>query len=226
MQLHNDTIDILKNFALINPSIAFSPGNQLQTIAPSKVILAKANIEDSFPITGAIYDLSRFLGVISLFENPEFEFTESQVIIKGVTQTVNYTFADPSMILTPPSDKDLTIEKPDIDLTIPGSKITAVLKAAAVLQLPEVALMCDGSTVYLQALDSKNTSSDDYKQEIQDWSNESTFKIIFKTENFKMMPYDYNLKTQSFIAQFTCLSDKRPGLVYWVAAEAHSTFGE
>ena len=210
MQLHNDTITILKNFAMINPSIAFSPGTQLQTIAPSKVILAKAKIKDSFPTTGAIYDLSRFLGVISLFEKPEFEFTETQVIIKGVAQTVNYTFADPSMILTPPTDKDLTIDKPDIDLDIPGAKITAVLKAAAVMQLPEVALMCDGTVVYLQALDSKNPSSDDYKQELRDWVDQTTFKIIFKTENFKMMPYDYNLKIQSHIAQFTCLSDTRP----------------
>ena len=226
MQLHNDTIDILKNFALINPSIAFAPGNLLQTIAPSKVILAKANIEDSFPTTGAIYDLSRFLGVVSLFEKPEFEFTETQVIIKGATQTVNYTFADPSMILTPPTDKNLTIDKPDIDLDIPGAKITAVLKAAAVMQLPEVALMCDGSVVYLQALDSRNPSSDDYKQELRDWTDETTFKIIFKTENFKMMPYDYNLKIQSHISQFTCLSDSRPGLIYWIAAEANSTFGD
>ena len=226
MQLHNDTITILKNFAMINPSIAFSPGNQLQTIAPSKVILAKAKIKDSFPTTGAIYDLSRFLGVISLFEKPEFEFTETQVIIKGVAQTVNYTFADPSMILTPPTDKNLTIDKPDIDLDIPGAKITAVLKAAAVMQLPEVALMCDGSVVYLQALDSRNPSSDDYKQELRDWTDETTFKIIFKTENFKMMPYDYNLKIQSHISQFTCLSDSRPGLIYWVAAKANSTFGE
>ena len=151
MQLSNETIDVLKNFALINPSIAFTPGNDLRTIAPSKVILAEAKIKDSWPTAGAIYDLSRFLGVVSLFDQPEFDFTETQVVIKGGAQTVNYTFADPSMVLTPPSDKDLTIEKPDIDLTIPGSKITAVLKAAAVLQLPEVALMCDGSVVYLQA---------------------------------------------------------------------------
>jgi len=178
------------------------------------------------PTTGAIYDLSRFLGVVSLFEKPEFEFTETQVIIKGVAQTVNYTFADPSMILTPPTDKDLTIDKPDIDLDIPGSKITAVLKAAAVMQLPEVALMCDGAVVYLQALDSRNPSSDDYKQELRDWVDQTTFKIIFKTENFKMIPCDYNLKIQSHIAQFTCLSDSRPGLIYWIAAEANSTFGD
>ena len=120
-------------------------------------------------------------------------------------------------------DKEITIDKPDVELELPGSKIAAVLKAAAVLQLPEVALMCDGANVYLQALDSKKPSSDDYKEELRDWVDQSTFKFIFKTENFKMMPYDYNLKiSKSGIAQFSY----GYGLVYWVAVEANSTFGE
>ena len=208
---------------MINPSIAFNPGNVLQTVAPSKTVMAKAKIKEEFPTTGAIYDLSRFLGVVSLFEKPEFVFTDTQVVIKGTTQSVNYTFADSSMIITPPADKKLTVDNPDVELNLPGSKISAVLKAAAVLQLPEVALFCDGATVYLQALDSKKPSTDDYKEEIRDWTDQSTFRFIFKTENFKMIPYDYNLKiSSSGIAQFTYTDD----LIYWVAVEANSTFGE
>ena len=223
MQISNETIQILKNFAMINPSIGFNPGNTLQTVAPSKTVMAKAKIKEEFPTSGAIYDLSRFLGVVSLFETPEFIFTNTQVVIKGTTQSVNYTFADSSMIITPPADKKLTVDNPDVELNLPGSKISAVLKAAAVLQLPEVALFCDGATVYLQALDSKKPSTDDYKEELRDWVDQSTFKFIFKTENFKMMPYDYNLKiSKNGIAQFSY----GYGLVYWVAVEANSTFGE
>ena len=95
------------------------------------------------------------------------------------------------------------------------------MKAAAVLTLPEIAIMCDGANVYLQALDSKNPSSDDYKEEIMDWTNEHQFNFVFKTENFKMMPSDYNVKiTSKGIAQFTA-NDK---LTYWVAVEANSTY--
>ena len=221
MQISSRTISILKNFALINPSIAFEPGNELQTVAPSKALMGKATIDEQFPTTGAIYDLSRFLGVVSLFEKPEFEFTETQVVVKGPRTSVNYTFADPSMILTPPKDKQITVDNPDVDINIPGNKIQAVLKAAAVLTLPEIAIMCDGANVYLQALDSKNPSSDDYKEEIMDWTNEHQFNFVFKTENFKMMPSDYNVKiTSKGIAQFTASNE----LVYWVAVEANSTY--
>jgi len=75
MQISNQTIEVLKNFAMINPSIAFQSGNVLQTVATNKTIMAKAELADSFPSAGAIYDLSRFLGVVSLFETPEYEFT-------------------------------------------------------------------------------------------------------------------------------------------------------
>ena len=210
---------------MINPSIAFEPGETLQTIATSKSIMAKAKISESLTTSGAIYDLSRFLGVISLFDKPDFNFTESQVVVSGGRSSVNYTFADSSMITTPPKDKQITIDNPDVDINIPGDKIQSVLKAAAVLQLPEVSVMCDGAQVYLQALDSKNPSTDDYKEELMDWTNETKFNFIFKTENFKMMQFDYNVKlTSRGIAQFTSTSSDME-LYYWVAVEANSTYG-
>ena len=119
---------------MINPSIAFEPGETLQTIATSKSIMAKAKISESLTTSGAIYDLSRFLGVISLFDKPDFNFTESQVVVSGGRSSVNYTFADSSMITTSPKDKQITIDNPDVDINIPGDKIQSVLKAAAVIK--------------------------------------------------------------------------------------------
>ena len=223
MQISNQTIQILKNFAMINPSIAFEPGEMLQTIATSKSIMAKAKISESLTTSGAIYDLSRFLGVVSLFEKPEFDFTETQVVVRGGRSSVNYTFADSSMIITPPKDKQITIDNPDVEIDLSGNKIQAVLKAAAVLQLPEVSIMCDGLQVYLQALDSKNPSTDDYKEELG-LLNDKEFNFIFKTDNFKMMQFDYNVKlTSRGIAQFTSTSSDME-LTYWVAVEANSTY--
>jgi len=222
MQLSNQTIEILKNFAMINPSIAFKPGNVLQTVATNKTIMAKAELVDILPNPGAIYDLSRFLGVVSLFETPEYEFSESQVTIKEKSKSVNYTFADPTMIVTPPNNKSLAIENPDVDIDVSGEKISAVLKAAAILQLREVAISCDGAQVYLEGLDANQ--SDTYKEIIQDWTPESTFKFIFKTESFKMLPGDYNVKiSKGGIAQFSS-NRGEVAVTYWVAAEQNSTY--
>ena len=42
MQLSNETINVLKNFATVNPNVVFKPGQQLKTISEAKTILASA----------------------------------------------------------------------------------------------------------------------------------------------------------------------------------------
>ena len=224
MQISNETFEILKNFAMINPSIALKPGSVLQTVAPSKTVMAKASIKDSFPSAGAIYDLNRFLGVVSLFEQPTFDFGQSKVKIKGKNNSVNYTFADPSMIITPPSDKSIDVDKPDVELNITWSKLSNVLKAANVLQVPEIALKSNHGEIDLMAVDSKNPTADTYQEEVG--NSNVDYNFIFKTENFKMMSADYNVKiNKQGISQFTSISEG-PELTYWIAVESHSTYGE
>ena len=81
MQISNETFEILKNFAMINPSIALNPGSILQTVAPSKTVMAKATVDETFPSEGAIYDLNRFLGVLSLFDEPDLIFNTNLVTV-------------------------------------------------------------------------------------------------------------------------------------------------
>ena len=222
MKLSDKTIKVLKNFSSINQSMLFRTGSTVRTKNAQDTIAAQAVVDEMFPFEFGIYDLNQFLGVVSLFETPEYEFTQSQVTIKERSKAVNYTFADPSMIVTPPQDKTLSIEEPDVNINVPGDKISAVLKAAAILQLKEVAISCDGSQVYIEGLDTNQ--SDSYKEVIQDWTPESTFKFIFKTESFKMLPGDYNIKiNKGGIAQF---SSKRGDVLvtYWVAAESSSNY--
>ena len=66
MNFCDDTIQVLKNFALINPSIEFVPGSKLKTVSPQKSILAEASIQETIPRGGAVYELNRFLGTLSL----------------------------------------------------------------------------------------------------------------------------------------------------------------
>ena len=224
MQISNETFDILKNFAMINPSIVLNPGKMLQTVAPSKNIMAKAIIKDTFPSAGAIYDLHRFLGVVSLFEAPTFEFSDREVTIRGKKNSVNYTFAEPSMIITPPDDKQITVNNPDVEIDMTWSKLSNVLKAANVLQVPEIVLTSKDGIVSLKATDSKNPSTDEYQEEIG--TDETEYNFIFKTETFKMMSADYNVKiNKQGISQFTSILETGPQLTYWIAVEQHSTYG-
>ena len=75
MKLSEHTIEVLKNFAGINPNIVISPGQKLKTISEAKNILASAETTEDFPQEFGIYDLNEFLSVIGLVgSNPSLDF--------------------------------------------------------------------------------------------------------------------------------------------------------
>ena len=44
MKFSNDTLNVLKNFSSINPSVLFKPGQTVRTISPQKTVMAAATI--------------------------------------------------------------------------------------------------------------------------------------------------------------------------------------
>ena len=223
MKFDNDTVNVLKNFSLINPSIAFKPGNVLATMSPQKSIMARARITDEFPSEGAIYDLGRFLGVVSLFDKPDFSFNPNYMDISDGKHNVSYTFADASMIITP-TKESIDIPDPDLDIYITNEMLSNVLRAANVMSLPEICIR-GHKDISIQAVDSNNPTADNYTQVLGPNETDHNFKFIFKVENMKLMPYNYHCKiTQRGISQFTSNNDEGPKLTYWVAIEQNSEF--
>lgn len=99
MKLSKKTLDILKNFSSINASLFTKKGDKLYTVARSQTICAEAQIDETFDDNFCIYDLSRFLGVISLFENPEFEFEQKYVTISGNNNSsIKYHFCEEALL--------------------------------------------------------------------------------------------------------------------------------
>ena len=62
MKLSNHTTSVLKNFATINQNLVIKEGNSIATMSAMKNIVAKAEVEETFPQEIAIYDLNEFLG--------------------------------------------------------------------------------------------------------------------------------------------------------------------
>lgn len=218
MKLESRTMQLLKNFSTINPSLMFKPGSTLNTMSPNKTVLARASIKEQIPSQFAIYDLSKFLGVLSLFEQPELMVEEKQMVIAGGQQKVRYTFASPDAIVIP-SDKEVKMPETEIDFKLTADDLNKVMKAMGVMQLPEIAVVGDGSEMSIQAIDSKNPSADSYRVVLRDTT--STFKMIFKSENIKIMQGDYDVSISSKgIGHF-----KGADVEYWIATEANSTFG-
>ena len=88
--LSSKTLNVLKNFSTINSSIVFRKGSTVRTISNAENILAKFTGEEIFPVDFAIYDLSQFLSGISLFNDPQLEFTSGDFVsIRGVASLLS-----------------------------------------------------------------------------------------------------------------------------------------
>lgn len=217
MKISTNTVNVLKNFAKINPSILIQEGNTLKTMSPSKTIMAKATVDTDFPKRFAIYNLDRFISTTSLFNDPNFDFGEKTVTIKEGDKKTDYVYADENTITKAP-DREINLPSVDVTISLTNDHLKEVEKAAGVLGLPEILVVGDGSTVYLQAADSKNPTGDVYSVKIGETTK--TFKAIFKSENIKIIPGNYEVTISSRgISNF-----KGKEAEYWIAVEQSSSF--
>ena len=77
MELNEDTLQILKNFASINSNIVFDEGSTIKTISEAKNILSEATISESFPQKFGVYDLNEFkeqTGITEIYYEGEKPF--------------------------------------------------------------------------------------------------------------------------------------------------------
>ena len=220
MNLSDNTLGILKNFAGINNSILVKEGNQLRTISVMKNILAEAQIPEDFPRQFGIYDLNQFLNGLSLHSDPNLDFTEeSYLTISEGRRKVKYFFADPQVIIAPP-EKEITLPTEDVCFQLESVTLEKLLKAAAVYQLPDLSAVGEAGVVKLVVRDKKNDTSNSFSIVVGE--TESTFSFNFKVENIKILPGTYDVVvSKKLLSRFTC---RDYDLKYFIALEPDSTF--
>ena len=216
MKLSDKTVGILKNFSTINQNILIKEGSKLRTMSTMKNILAEADVPETFPTDFGIYDLNEFLGVLTLAKDADIQFDNtSYLTADSGTTKIKYFYSDPSILTTPPE----TFNAPDCDVTfdVSSSVLSSVLKASAVMQLPDVVMKSQGSGVEVTATDLKNTSSNNYTETLD--SVGSTFEFRFKSDNLKMIPGDYTVQASTTAGVSNW---KGTEASYWIAMEANT----
>lgn len=218
MKLETRTMQILKNFAMINPSMLFREGAIQSTIAPQKTILARTTLKESFPREFAIFDLSRFIGVLSLFNEPELVFEEARVLIQQNRQKVEYTFADVDLVVAPPN-KTPNVSNPEVSFKLTSETLSSTMKALGALQSTHIMVEGDGEVITVGVGKPTDPTSDTFRIDVGQ-SNHS-FKFAFKAENVKILQGDYDVQISSKnIAHFKCTD-----VEYWIMADSnHSSF--
>lgn len=217
VKLSKDTLDILANYSAINPSIVVSAGNQLRTISNAEHILSKYTCSEEFPKDFAIYDLSNFLNVISLFEDPTLDFSnDNYVTIRSGSKYSKYYFSNPEITLKAAPNRDVKIPGFDIEFDVAENDIKSLKKAANIFNLEDMTIATQDGKVVATVCDLEDDTSNTYEQSFQgDFTNE--FSVNMKVENLVLLPGDYSVSVASVgISEW---KNKNLDLVYYIALE-------
>ena len=222
MKLTNETINVLKNFSTINQNLVIKEGSELLTMSAMKNIVAKAEVEETFPKEIAIYDLNEFLASISLFAVPVLEFEEQYLIIKEEDQPhkkLKYFYSDPSVVQTP--SKTISMPSEEVSFELKIEKLLEMKKAAGVISSPDMVLQKLNGSSSLLAKDKKNDTANNYSSDIKT-DGDGEFEFYFKVENLKLLDGDYDVKISS--KNISHFKNQKSSVEYWIALEPESTY--
>lgn len=223
MKLSDETLNVLKNFASINQSIFFKKGKVLRTVSARKNIMAEAVLTEEIPTDFGVYDLNNFLSVISLHrDDPTFDFEDNNVLISGLQgrSKIRYRFCSPKMIVMPP-EKRLVMPDPEINVELTAEDFDWIMRTANVLASPYIAFESDGSKVFVTTLDLQQDSAHTESLEIGE-GNGNKYRMLFKTENIKLMPGGYDVIIAS--KGISYFKHKTSKIEYWITTEAGSKY--
>ena len=227
MNLSNETVSVLKNFATINQNLVIKSGSSISTMSAMKNIVASAKVKETWPTDFAIYDLNEFLSALSLFEKPSLDFKNDFVVITedgSTNKTLKYWYSDASVVTTP--TKEIAMPEGEINFSLGNTMLGDVQKAAAIIGVPDMVLEGrDGSIALLKVTDKKNATANDYAVKV-DINNEDgknvPYKFWFKVENLKLLSGTYNVAVSSKnISHFV---NANVDIQYWIALEPESEY--
>lgn len=212
MKFDKSVTDILKNFANINGSILFRKGNVISTISPSKTVLAKAKLDFEIEKEFGVYELNRFIGVLSAFDTAEAELGDKSLKLTDGNRSVEYFYAAKETMITPP-EKDVKIPQAEVTFSLPAATFFRFLSDQSLLSLPSIKFKGDGKKIYLIAFDVKEKKHDNVKTVIGD--TDKTFEVVLNVDNVNLLQRDYEVAVTPVVVHF-----KSDLVEYWIAPEA------
>lgn len=191
MKLSDNTLEIMKNFSQINANLFIEKDtNLLRTVALSKNIFAEVEVAETFPENVGILNLHKLLQTISMFDDPDFQFNDSHILITEATgrNTFTYYYTDPSCLTYPKASvKDFPTP---VSFILNESTIEQIIKASKVTQLPDIKIKYDANVVSLELKDCQNPTSNVFSFQA-DGEGDTSLEAFMKVENLKLVAGDY-----------------------------------
>jgi hypothetical protein len=189
------------------------------TVAANKTAFAMAEVDETFEMNWGIYDLGELLGVLSIFTDPDLEFSERSLSISEGKNRIRYMPADADVLVYPKKEPKFT-DTPDAEFNISTQNLAQITKASSVLKVPFVTFKGDGSKIVALVHDKANPNSNQFIIDVGA-ETDKVFDMNVKVESLKMLPDDYKVYL-SFAKVLKFMGDRKS---YLITCELDSSNG-
>jgi len=223
MQLTDQDIKILTNFASIQPNIVLGPGSSVLTLAEGHHIAAAAELSQEIPRESPIYDLGEFLQAVSLLEEPSFRFTDKAIVMSGGGSQVRYFLTDKEMLTFPPREP-LVAPTDGVLIHLSDETLTAIRKACSALKHDVMTIASQDQRAVITVSDPTIDTSNAWATQVDIERNSfSSFSAVFSVANMKLIRGSYDVQITPHIYKFT---NTQEPVRYYMAPHRLSTFTE
>jgi hypothetical protein len=153
-QVTDPTQKILRNFAGLSSQLLLLAGQRQYTHLKSKSILAVADLPEAWPKQTGIFDMTRFLGVLSTYPKPSIRLDDDVIRVFESTSPDRFselTYADPTTIEATPQ-KEFPHENPAVEFTLAQSDLASLKKNASLMNLQVLTIVVKKGKVTLAAV--------------------------------------------------------------------------
>ena len=224
MELSNRTVEILRNFSTINPNIVVNGGNVLKTMSIAKNIVSRAEIDESFPNTFGIYDLSEFLSVLSLVDRPSITFGDNFCTVSDGSglSSVKYFYSDPEMLSAP--KKDIVMPQCEVQFLLTNETLSKIKRASSALGYDNISIRPNGSSIEIAVVDTNDSTSNSYSILVEgNFPEGADFNFIMGVSNMKLLGVDFEVSISTkLISHFKSITSETQ---YFITLEKSSTYG-
>lgn len=221
--ISKETIDLIKNFATINNSIAFKQGHRIRTMNVAETVFGDIHVPEEFPCDFSIAEVNKLIGVFNLpaLRNEEIKLTfdDDHLLIQGGRVTVRYRYTDRSFA-TPP-DLEFELDNIDFQVELSEEDVNSFIRSSQSLGLKVVEFVIDDGNISITATDPDlGEESNDYRLDLG--KDDNGFEDCHARILLELLPlysgsYKITIDNEG-LAEFRCTTEG-VDLVYHIGVE-------
>lgn len=232
MKISKQTIQILSNCAKIRESINFGKGNQIRTKDSSQAFNAIIEIDEEFPRDFCVYDLNSFIAALKIFNEPEIEFKESNIVIKDSNgkAKINYAYTNPILIqIMSDYSKVISLDNKICTFDLTNAQFNELSSAASLFGVDDIefravtkeTIIVTATTSSGMKRDTDNSYSVSIEVDVEDMDKFAQLNISTMKSLLKLMPLDYTVSIYAYSPQTYMLEfvDETQKIKYYAGAK-------